>query len=80
MSLERLADLSGPVERAPLAASRCGCAGHTERVWHCAWSPSGTELATCSADKTIKIWGADAGAWVHRHTLDDVHERTMLRE
>ncbi|KXS16177.1 WD40 repeat-like protein, partial [Gonapodya prolifera JEL478] len=30
--------------------------GHTDRVWHCAWSPSGKELATCSGDKTVRIW------------------------
>ncbi|ELR20629.1 protein ciao1, putative [Acanthamoeba castellanii str. Neff] len=27
--------------------------GHSDRVWHLAWSPSGNLLASCSGDKTI---------------------------
>ncbi|MFC5182425.1 WD40 repeat domain-containing protein [Actinomadura harenae] len=30
--------------------------GHTDRVWNVAWSPDGTRLATCGADRTARIW------------------------
>jgi hypothetical protein len=32
------------------------------RVWHCAWDPAGKTLATCSSDKTCRIWAKSAAA------------------
>jgi len=49
--------------------------GHEDRVWHCAWSPSGNELATCSADRSTKLWARDG--WAERQVLEDVHDRTV---
>lgn len=49
--------------------------GHTDRVWHCAWSPGGTALATCSSDKTIRVWkrGSRLGA---QETIEDNNNNT----
>ena len=30
--------------------------GHLDRVWHVAWHPSGALRATCSGDKTVRLW------------------------
>ncbi len=34
--------------------------GHTACVWHAAWSHTADLLASCGADKTVRIWGKDA--------------------
>jgi WD40 repeat protein len=50
------------------------------RVWHCAWDPAGKTLATCSSDKTCRIWAKSAAAgnsWVTVAELEGVHSRTV---
>lgn len=31
--------------------------GHSDRVWHASWHPTRDLLATCSGDKTVRVWG-----------------------
>ena len=35
--------------------------GHDDRVWSASWSPKGDLLASCSGDKTVRIWGRQGG-------------------
>lgn len=35
--------------------------GHSRSVLHCEFTPDGTVLATCSADKTVLLWNVATG-------------------
>ncbi|KAH8935611.1 hypothetical protein BDL97_17G037900 [Sphagnum fallax] len=60
-------------------------AGHDDRVWSVAWRPGGgpSVLASCSGDKTVRIWEHSPGAspssatWVCKAVLDSAHTRTV---
>ncbi len=30
--------------------------GHSASVWHVAWSPEGTRIASAGADNTVQVW------------------------
>src|SRR5258708_16802196 len=38
------------------------CTGHTSRVTAVPWSPGGTQIATASYDKTVRVWDASQGS------------------
>lgn len=55
--------------------------GHQDRVWQAVWHPSKTILATCSGDKTVRLWApashSDLSSWQCIHTLEHGHKRTI---
>ena len=36
--------------------------GHTDRAWHVSWHPTLDVLASCSGDRTVKLWAPGRGA------------------
>ncbi|ORX55168.1 WD40 repeat-like protein [Hesseltinella vesiculosa] len=55
--------------------------GHQDRVWQASWHPTKTVLATCSGDKTVRLWAPisqnDFSTWQCIDTLEGAHKRTV---
>ncbi|GMH39149.1 hypothetical protein BSKO_07047 [Bryopsis sp. KO-2023] len=53
--------------------------GHMDPIWGLAWSPKGDMLASCGADKTVRIWqhSGNDDRWHCTAILEDTHTRTI---
>jgi WD40 repeat protein len=51
--------------------------GHVDRVWQLAFRPSGSCIASCSGDHTIRLWTLEGSQWQLTQILDGVHTRTV---
>lgn len=52
--------------------------GHTDRVWGLAWNPTNTNLlASCSGDKTVRIWEHSSSSFHCKAVLEETHTRTI---
>ncbi|OZJ02634.1 hypothetical protein BZG36_04160 [Bifiguratus adelaidae] len=53
---------------------------HEDRVWQVSWNPVTNTLASCSGDKTVRIWmpeDAELKAWKCVNVLEGAHNRTI---
>ncbi|KAL1916926.1 uncharacterized protein VTP21DRAFT_5123 [Calcarisporiella thermophila] len=56
--------------------------GHQDRVWQVSWHPKEQLLASCSSDRTVRLWaplspGPAPTKWACIATLESVHKRTI---
>ncbi|KAF5380031.1 hypothetical protein D9615_006173 [Tricholomella constricta] len=52
--------------------------GHTERAWHIAWNPTRPLLASCSADKTVRMYAyTPACKFTHVSTIATGHTKAV---
>lgn len=76
-------DLPGSGAEAESFAVDAVCAaalsGHEDRVWNLAWHPRLPLLASCSGDKTVRVWSHDVSyeRWSLVATLEGEHQRTV---
>ncbi|KAI8803607.1 WD40-repeat-containing domain protein [Cladochytrium replicatum] len=62
---------------------RAELTGHTETVWQVSWSPTSHTLASCSTDKTIRLWKPSrpddptGSIWTCVGVIPDAHKRTI---
>eukprot|EP00667_Euglena_gracilis_P019294 EG_transcript_20648 len=59
----------------------CSLRGHEDRVWCADWHPHGDMIASCSGDRTVRVWrrfdSAGDSSWVLVATLSGDHQRTV---
>lgn len=52
--------------------------GHQDRVWLVTWNPKEpTIIASCSGDKTVRLWQRVGNGWKCTHALEGAHSRTI---
>jgi cytosolic iron-sulfur protein assembly protein CIAO1 len=68
---------SAAAAAAPARLVACLCE-HTEPVWGAAWSPGRRLLATCSGDRTVRVWAPQSlTKWDCVAVLDEFVTRTV---
>ncbi|KAG6841621.1 hypothetical protein C0991_009046 [Blastosporella zonata] len=70
-----MTDTSLPYTIAPIET----LTGHTERAWNIAWNPTRPLIASCSADKTVRMYAYshDALKFTHLSTLETGHTKSV---
>ena len=78
-----VADLSGEIDSLSIKLSLSSLhrhVGHDDRAWHVAWNPAKPLLATCSADKSVRLYAYTSDSspnFVHHHSIPTGHTKTV---
>jgi WD40 repeat protein len=51
--------------------------GHVGRAWNVKWHPTGSMLASCGEDKSIRLWAGKDKDWSAKAVLEDGHEKSI---
>lgn len=53
--------------------------GHSDRVWNVAWNPTRSVIASCSADKTVRMWSynSDSNSFQFVTEIATGHRKTV---
>ena len=67
-----------------MLSNLCTLKGHQDRVWQINWSNTELKLASCSGDKSIRLWKLNSDPkslnkmeWKCCLNIDDAHKRTV---
>ncbi|GAA6058202.1 hypothetical protein JCM3770_005009 [Rhodotorula araucariae] len=52
-------------------------AGHQDRAWHVAWNPAQPILASCSTDKSVRLYSYSPASFALESTIPTSHARTV---
>ena len=52
-------------------------AGHEDRAWHAAWNPKKPLIASCSADKTVRLYSFATDEFHHISTISTGHAKSV---
>ncbi|KAJ3517507.1 hypothetical protein NLJ89_g455 [Agrocybe chaxingu] len=69
-------DIDLPYKLVPVAE----LPGHEDRAWHVAWNPKKPTLASCSADKTVRLYSYSSAPCSHSTNLDDANTSSHAHE
>lgn len=86
--VQSVADLPGTTHTLILIFINADFVGHDDRAWHVAWNPTSPILASCSADKTVRLYsyltqsvtqGEDSAPvkFIHNNTIPTGHTKTV---
>ncbi|KAK0446508.1 WD40-repeat-containing domain protein [Desarmillaria tabescens] len=51
--------------------------GHEDRAWHIAWNPTKPILASCSSDKTVRLYDYTATKFTFLTSIPTGHTKTV---
>ncbi|CAA7268490.1 unnamed protein product [Cyclocybe aegerita] len=69
-------DVDLPYKLVPVAELQ----GHEDRAWHVAWNPKKPTLASCSADKTVRLYSYSSAPCSHSTNLDEANTSSHAHE